>query len=122
MDAKQISTYVSDIIEDIKNNGDKAVFKYLKKFDNADLSKKGYRVSQKVIDDAVKRIPKLLKNVIKSSYSNILAYHKYERSQIKKRWNYVKNGLKIGQFYTPVESTGIYVPGRTLFLIRQLLL
>ncbi|OEG71861.1 hypothetical protein ATZ36_12245 [Candidatus Endomicrobiellum trichonymphae] len=111
MDAKQISTYVSDIIEDIKNNGDKAVFKYLKKFDNVDLSKRGYRVSQKVIDDAVKRIPKLLKNVIKSSYSNILAYHKYERSQIKKRWNYVKNGLKIGQFYTPVESTGIYVPG-----------
>jgi histidinol dehydrogenase len=111
MDAKQISIYVSDIIEDVKNNGDKAVFKYLKKFDNIDLSKKGYRVSQKVIDDAAKRIPKLLKNVIKSSYSNILAYHKYECSQIKKRWNYVKNGLKIGQFYRPVESAGLYVPG-----------
>jgi histidinol dehydrogenase len=111
MNAKQISTYVSDIIEDIKNNGDKAVFKYLKKFDSIDLSKKGYMVSQKVIDDAAKCVPKQLKNVIKSSYSNILAYHKYERSQIKKRWNYVKNGLKIGQFYTPVESAGIYVPG-----------
>jgi histidinol dehydrogenase len=111
MDAKQISTCVSDIIEDIKNNGDKAVFKYLKKLDNVDLSKNGYRVSQKVIDDAVKRIPKPLKSVIKSSYLNILAYHKYERSQIKKRWNYVRNGLKIGQFYTPVGSAGIYVPG-----------
>jgi histidinol dehydrogenase len=111
MDAKQISTYVSDIIEDIKNNGDKAIFKYLKNFDNIDLSKKGYRVSQKAIDDAAKRIPKQLKNVIKSAYSNILAYHKYERSQIKKRWNYVRSGLKIGQFYTPVESAGIYVPG-----------
>jgi histidinol dehydrogenase len=111
MDAKQISIYVSNIIEDIKNNGDKAVLKYLKNFDNADLSKNGYRVSIKVIDDTVKRIPRLLKNVIKSSYSNILAYHRHERSQIKKRWNYVKNGLKIGQFYTPVESVGIYVPG-----------
>jgi histidinol dehydrogenase len=111
MDAKQISIYVSEIIEDIKNNGDKAIFRYLKKFDNVDLSKNGYRVSLKVIDDTVKRVPKLLKNVIKSSYSNILAYHKYERSQIKKSWNCVKNGLKIGQFYTPVESAGIYVPG-----------
>ncbi len=64
MDAKQISTCVSDIIEDIKNNGDKAVFKYLKKLDNVDLSKNGYRVSQKVIDDAVPRTPKPLKSVI----------------------------------------------------------
>jgi histidinol dehydrogenase len=111
MNTRQISTYVSDIITDIKNNGDKAVFKYLKKFDNVDLSKKGYKVSKKVIDSAAKRIPKRLKNVIKSSYSNILAYHKYEHSQIKKRWNYIKNGLKIGQFYTSIESAGIYVPG-----------
>jgi histidinol dehydrogenase len=111
MNTKQISIYVSDIIEDIKNNGDKAVFKYIKKFDNADLSEKGYKVSQKVIADAAKRVPKPLKNVIKSSYLNILAYHKYEYSQIKKRWNYIKNGLKVGQFYTSVESAGVYVPG-----------
>ncbi|MDR1720799.1 MAG: histidinol dehydrogenase [Endomicrobium sp.] len=107
----QINTYVSEIIEDIKKNGDIAVFKYLKKFDEVDLSKKGYKVCQKTIDEAVKRVPKLLKNAIRSSYLNVLAYHKYEYSQIRKKWSYDKNGLKVGQFYTPVESVGIYVPG-----------
>ncbi|MDR1784241.1 MAG: histidinol dehydrogenase [Endomicrobium sp.] len=108
---KQISSYVSRIIEDIKKNGDRAVLKYLKKFDDIDLSEKGYEVCQKVIDDAVDQVPKLLKNVIRSSYLNVLSYHRYEYSQIKKMWKYEKNGLKVGQFYTPVESVGIYVPG-----------
>jgi histidinol dehydrogenase len=74
VNAKQISTYVSYIIEDIKETAIKVVFKYLKNLIMQICLK----------DDAVKRIPKLLKNVIKSSYSNILAYYKYERFQIKK--------------------------------------
>jgi histidinol dehydrogenase len=54
------------------------LFLNILKFDSVDLSKKGYRVSRKVIDDAVKRVQKLLKNVIKFSYSNILVYHKVQ--------------------------------------------
>ncbi|MDR3256933.1 MAG: histidinol dehydrogenase [Endomicrobium sp.] len=111
MDDKQLSTYVSNIIEDIKKSGDKAIFKYLKEFDGVDLSKNGYKVSQRAIDNAAKSISKLLKNAINSSYSNVLAYHKYEYSQIKKKWAYSKNGLKVGQFYTSIDSVGIYVPG-----------
>ncbi|MDR1400885.1 MAG: histidinol dehydrogenase [Endomicrobium sp.] len=110
---KQISDYVSGIVEDVKKNGDRAVFKYLKKFDGVNYysSKKGCKVCQKTIDDAVGQVPKLLKNAIRSSYSNVLEYHKYEYSQIKKIWRYEKDGLKVGQFYTPVDSVGIYVPG-----------
>ncbi|MDR1511477.1 MAG: histidinol dehydrogenase [Endomicrobium sp.] len=108
---KQISNYVSSIIKDIKKNGDKAVFKYLKKFDDVSLSKKGYRVYQEVMDNAVDQVPRSLKNAIRSSYLNVLKYHKYEYSKIKKTWKYEKNGLKVGQFYTPVESVGVYVPG-----------
>ncbi|MDR1926838.1 MAG: histidinol dehydrogenase, partial [Endomicrobium sp.] len=111
MNAKQISSYVSDIIEDVRINGDKAIFKYLKKFDDIDLSRDGYAVSQKVIDDVAERVPQLLKEAIKSSYSNVLAYHKYEYSQVKKKWNYTKDGLKVGQFYTSIESLGVYIPG-----------
>jgi len=111
MNNKQISNYVSEIIEDIKKNGDSAVFKYLKKFDGVDLSEKGYKVCQKTIDKAAERVPRSLKDAVKSSYLNVLAYHKYECSQIKKKWNYDRDGLKTGQFYTPVESVGVYVPG-----------
>jgi histidinol dehydrogenase len=111
MNAKRISSYVSDILADIKDNDDRAVFKYLKKFDGVDLSKNGYKVSQKTMDNAIRRVPQLLKKAIKSSYSNVLAYHEYERLQIKKKWNYTKNGLTVGQSYTSIDSAGVYVPG-----------
>ncbi|MDR3071391.1 MAG: histidinol dehydrogenase [Endomicrobium sp.] len=112
MDAKKIGSCVADIIDDVRNSGDKAVFEYLKKFDGVDLSKRGYKISQKTMDDAVKHVPVSLKKTIKASYSNILAYHRYECSQIKKKWYYVGNeGLIIGQFCTSVDSVGIYVPG-----------
>ncbi|MDR2676709.1 MAG: histidinol dehydrogenase [Endomicrobium sp.] len=110
---KQMAIYVSNIIKNIKKNGDNIVLKYIKKFDGVDLFKTGYKVSQETINDAVNRVPKSLKDVIKSSYSNILTYHKYEYSKIKKKWTYTKNGLTVGQFYTPIESVGVYVPGGT---------
>lgn len=111
MNKQQFNNYVSSIIDDIKKNGDKAVFKYLKKFDGIDLSKKGCKVSKTQIDNAVKRVSPKLKSAIKASYANVLAYHKYEYSQIKKSWFLNKKGIKTGQFYNAVESAGIYIPG-----------
>lgn len=111
MNKQQIGNYVSNIIEDIKKHGDKAVFKYLKKFDGVDLSKEGYLVSRKTVNEAAGRIPASLKKAIKASYANVLAFHNYEYSQIKKRWKFKKNGIIAGQFYNPIESAGLYIPG-----------
>lgn len=111
MNKQQISNYVSEIIEDIRKNGNKAVYKYLKKFDGIDLSRTGYKVSEKTVNEAAARVPADLKKAIKASYSNVLSFHKYEYSQIKKSWKYKKNGMTAGQFYTAVESVGLYVPG-----------
>ncbi|MDR1928505.1 MAG: histidinol dehydrogenase [Endomicrobium sp.] len=111
MNIKNIHSYVANIIEKVKNNGDAAVIQYTKKFDRVDLSKNGYKISAKTINYITKNIPKLLIKTIKSSYSNVLAYHKYEYSNIKKKWNFSRNNLIVGQFYKSIESVGIYVPG-----------
>ncbi|AKL97798.1 histidinol dehydrogenase [Endomicrobium proavitum] len=111
MKKQNLSVYVSGIIEDIKKGGDKAVFKYLKKFDGIDLSKQGLRVSKSEIDAGVKRVSAALKRAIKSSYLNVLSFHKTEFSNIKKSWGITRNGVKTGQFYTCIESAGLYVPG-----------
>ena len=111
MSGNEISSSVFNIIRDIRKNGDKAVFKYLKMFDGIDLSKEGYKVTQKTISDAAKNVSPELKRVIKSSYKNILAFHKRENLQIKKSWKISGKGLITGQFYNPVESAGVYVPG-----------
>jgi len=111
MKKQNLGVYVSGIIEEIKKAGDKAVFKYLMKFDGVDLSKTGLKVSQKTIDAGANRVSARLKRAIKSSYSNVLSFHKAEYSNIKKNWSITRNGVKIGQFYTCVDSVGIYVPG-----------
>jgi len=111
MNTKQLRNYTADIIEDVRANGDKAVFKYLKRFDGVDLSKTGLAVPQKEIDGASKNVSPEFKQAIKASYANVLAFHKREFSQIKKSWKYAGNSAITGQFYTPVESAGIYVPG-----------
>ncbi|MDR1941254.1 MAG: histidinol dehydrogenase [Endomicrobium sp.] len=111
MDKLKITDYVCAIIEDIRQNGDRSVLKYLKKFDGVDLSKNGYKMSQKAVDDASKRVDIAFKRSAEASYKNVLAFHKYELSQIKKSWKFKSKGVTAGQFYSPVSSAGIYVPG-----------
>ncbi|MDR1951987.1 MAG: histidinol dehydrogenase [Elusimicrobiota bacterium] len=106
-----INNQVAKIIEDIAQNGDKAVLKYVKKFDGIDLSETGYKISPEIIKNAKRNIHRKIKEAMRASFNNVSAYHKQEYKQIKKSWFMTKKGLKTGQFYTPVESVGIYVPG-----------
>ena len=103
---------VTDIIKNIKTKGDSAVLDYLKKFDGVSFkSAKELKVTGKQIQDAVKNVSSDLKKAIKASYSNVLAFHKKEYSNIKKQWLLTDNIKSVGQIYRPVESVGIYVPG-----------
>jgi histidinol dehydrogenase len=107
----KITDYVSGIIKDIKQNGDKAVLQYIKRFDGVDLSKSGYKVPQKSIDAAAKRVDPAFRKAVEASYKNVSVFHKYETSKIKKTWKFKSKGVTAGQFYSPVSSAGIYVPG-----------
>ncbi|MFA6913955.1 MAG: histidinol dehydrogenase [Endomicrobiia bacterium] len=107
-----IAKAVSDIIEDVKINGDIAVLKYLKKFDGVSFaSLKEVKVSKKQILSAKKNIDKNLKDSILSSYRNVESFHKREYSNIKKNWILSDNIKSVGQIYNPIESVGLYVPG-----------
>lgn len=107
-----IAKAVSDIIEDVKKNGDTAVLKYLKKFDGVDFAfAKDIRVSKNRISSAKKSVNKSLRNAIEASYKNIKAFHNKEYSNIKKSWMLCDNIKSVGQIYNPIESAGIYVPG-----------
>ncbi len=109
---EEIINSVRDIISDIRTDGDSAVIRYLKKFDGVSFkSAKDFKVSEKQISDASKKVSPDLKKAIKSSYANVLAFHKKEYANIKKQW-FDDDGIKnIGQLYRPIESVGIYVPG-----------
>ncbi len=107
-----ISQQVAVIIDDVKKNGDPAVIKYVKKFDELSFaSVKQMLVGKKQTDFASKNIETKLKNSIRASFKNIQTFHKTEYSNVKKQW-FISDKVKtVGQMYNPVESVAIYVPG-----------
>ncbi|MEA5000948.1 MAG: histidinol dehydrogenase [Endomicrobiaceae bacterium] len=107
-----IAKAVSDIIEDVKKNGDNAVLKYIKKFDGISFaSLKDAKVSVKRILSAEKNVDKKLKKAILSSYKNVKAFHQKEYLNIKKNWFFSDKSKTVGQIYNPIESVALYVPG-----------
>ncbi|MBQ1243054.1 MAG: histidinol dehydrogenase, partial [Clostridia bacterium] len=104
-----VSDIVTDIIENVKANGDKALFEYCKKFDKADLT--ALEVTKEEIDEAFGMVEERFVKIIETAAENIREFH-----QNQVRTSFVlnkKNGIVTGQKITPIEKVGLYVPGGT---------
>ncbi len=100
---------VSDILKDVKENGDEAVIKYARKFDSRFINKDNIIVSEDEIDEACKYVEQDFIYSLKIAINNIEKFHRY---QIEKSWIKTEdNGVILGQLVTPVENAGLYVPG-----------
>ena len=100
---------VSDIIENVKENGDKAVFAYTEQFDHFLLTPENIRVTKEEIDEAFSQIPEDLLAVYRHSAANIRAFHE---KQVRQSFIETKaDGSILGQRITPIEKAGVYVPG-----------
>lgn len=98
---------VEDIIKNVRKNGDKALFKYAKKFDG--VAVKRLRVTKQEIKKAYKKIDR---NIVKAIESQIKYSKKFHKKQLRKNWCIkIEKGVKAGQIYTPIESVGLYIPG-----------
>ncbi|MBE6788491.1 MAG: histidinol dehydrogenase [Ruminococcaceae bacterium] len=105
----KVEDIVADIIKNVRENGDKAVFEYCKRFDGAELA--SLLVSKEEIDKAVKEVEPRFLEVLKKAAENIRAFHskqKREGFEIKR-----ENGVVMGQKITAVDRAGLYVPGGT---------
>ncbi|MBR2724306.1 MAG: histidinol dehydrogenase [Ruminococcus sp.] len=104
-----VSAIVSDIIEDVKENGDKAVLAYNLKFDGADLET--LEVSEEEINEAFESVEDKFLDILRNAAANIRAFH-----QKQVRTSFIMNekaGVVTGQKITPIEKVGLYVPGGT---------
>lgn len=100
---------VSEIVNNVKENGDKAVFEYTEKFDHFALNSGNIRVTEEEIKEAYKEIPEDLIEVYRHSAANIRTFHEKQLRQsfIETR----PDGSISGQRITPIEKAGVYVPG-----------
>lgn len=104
-----VEEIVSEIIANVRKNGDKALFEYAKKFDKVELE--SLLVSEAEIKETVESVEPEFLAVLKQAKENIELFHKKQlRSgfEIKK-----ENGVVTGQKITPVDRAGLYVPGGT---------
>jgi len=104
-----VEAIVTDIIENVKENGDKALFEYCEKFDKAKLS--ALEVSQAEIDEAVAQVEPRFLEVLKTAAKNIRKFH--ERQVRNGFIINDENGIVTGQKVIPVDRAGLYVPGGT---------
>ena len=105
----QYESAVKDILENVKENKDKAVFEYTKMFDKADISAENILVTEDEIKEAYEAVSPDLLDVIRKALVNIREYH-----MMQKRVSWFdtdSKGTLLGQKVTPLEKVGVYVPG-----------
>lgn len=104
-----IADTVAAILSDVRENGDDALFRYSKQFDNADLTV--LEVSQEERKAALEQVDPDLLDILRQAADNIRAFHEKQ-----KRQDFViteKQGVVLGQKIIPLERAGVYVPGGT---------
>lgn len=113
-----VAPVVADIIENVKQRGDAALFEYTERFDKAKLET--LLVSREEIEQAVDEVGEDYLAVLKKAADNIAEYH---RNQI--RTGFVmerEKGVVLGQKVTPIERVGLYVPNGTAAYPSSLLM
>ena len=109
MGTKNVEGIVTDIIKNVIERKDDALFEYCEKFDKASLE--SLEVSKEEIDEAFSSVEPEFIDILKKAAENIYAFHSRQV-----RNSFVindKDGVVIGQKVIPIEKVGLYVPGGT---------
>ena len=99
---------VNDIITNVREKKDEAVFSYTKQFDGADINASNVLVTKEEIEEAYSLVDEKLLTVIRKALVNIKKYHE---KQVQNSWFTTEDGIILGQKVTALEKAGVYVPG-----------
>ena len=106
---EEVLKSVSNIIEDVRKNGDKALKSYTEKFDRVMLD--DFEVSIEELDECFMKVEKNFIENLEEAKENIEYYHNAQKGRgfiLNK-----DNGIFLGQRVIPLDSVGVYVPGGT---------
>jgi histidinol dehydrogenase len=117
-DNTQIKKIVNDIFASVKINGDKALIKYTKKYDNIDIKEIGIDLEK--IDISEINIDSELKESIDNAFKNIYKFHESQIFNSKKIET--SHGVVCWQDKRPIENVGLYIPGGTAPLFSSVLM
>ena len=105
----EFESRVNDIIQNVREKRDEAVFEYTLKFDGATIDQDNIRVTEEEIKEAYEQVDPKLLDVIRKALVNIRDYH---AKQTQYSWfDSDESGIILGQKVTPLKTVGVYVPG-----------
>lgn len=106
---ESVTKSVADIIEKVKNEGDKALCELTERFDLVKLD--SFEVTESDLNECIEKAGKEFIDALKEAKENIEEYHKKQKAN-----GYIitkNNGVYLGQRVIPLERVGVYVPGGT---------
>ena len=105
----EFESRVNDIIQNVRERRDEAIFEYTEKFDGAKIGKENIRVTEEEIAEAYELVDPKLLDVIRKALVNIRDYHAKQKQY---SWfDSDESGIILGQKVTPLHTVGVYVPG-----------
>lgn len=105
----QYESTVNEIIENVRADGDKALFDYTARFDHFSLNADNIKVTRAEIEEAYARLDDQLIEVMRQSAENIRAFH---AKQLRNSWfDAREDGTILGMKLTAIARAGVYVPG-----------
>ena len=112
-----VTGIVADILKDVKENGDDALYRYSEKFDKAKLTE--LEVTKEEIEEAVNKTEKEFIEILEEAAENIRKYHENQKID---NFEMKGEGIILGQRVMPLARAGVYVPGGTAALSSTVLM
>ena len=118
MDEQQLTASVTSILNEVREKGDEALFRYTQLFDGVRLE--GIQVTDTEIETAIAQTPKALKDAIAIAYENIMRFHKTQ--QLKEASIETAPGVQCWRKAVAIEKVGLYIPGGSAPLFSSILM
>ncbi len=101
----------AEVLAAIRAEGDAAVARYVEKFEGAQLAPRRFRVTEAELAAAEAQVPAALKKAVKDAHARVRAFSK---ASLRQAWTMkTPRGGTAGEFYSPMDRVGVYVPGGT---------
>lgn len=115
---EDVESTVKEVLKNVREKGDEALFSYMKKFDGVDINEIGLRVSNQEFQNARESVSEDFKESVKLACDNIFRFHK---EQIPRNYTVkYKEGAVLERRYTPINSAAITVPSNMAPLVSSL--
>ena len=118
LDVSQLNAKVSEILNDIRENGDEAVIRFEERFDHVQLA--SLQVTKEEMDEAMLNVSAELLDALKLAHHNIALFHekqRYESIHVE-----TTPGVECWQKSVPIQKVGLYIPGGTAPLFSTVLM